>query len=168
MPELPRGCKTAGAILAIGIMFTCLGTCAGGPLLIESLTDWLITHNWTPTPCTIVRFGIDPGEPSNSSDMPNSPDKVDVEFRYQVGDKSYTSTRYFWEGNIASNRSITDYAAGVKATCYVNPNDPAQAVLDRGPGANLKWIWVLGLVLVGVVIIQGVRGKWSLPQHTSN
>jgi hypothetical protein len=72
---------------------------------------------------------------------------VDILYRYQFNGKQYKSNRYGFIGGSSSGRGgkqaiVKQYPPGSEKTCYVNPDDPAEAVLHRG----LSWMFLLGLI----------------------
>ena len=85
-------------------------------------------RDWTPTPCTIL-----------SSEVQSHGDtySIEVRFSYSVNDKSYESNRYdFVEGSSSGYDSkakvVRSIPPGSRTTCYVNPQNPSDAVLERG------------------------------------
>lgn len=108
---------------------------------------------WIPTPCTVassrVRTKILSGEYHVMTWWP------DVVFRYRVNGRDYRANTvnftdlptpwYYGERGIAAL-----YRWGAAATCFVNPNDPFEAVLGRQPSVDLWFgVWPLITALIG-------------------
>ncbi|MDG2123141.1 MAG: DUF3592 domain-containing protein [Verrucomicrobiales bacterium] len=133
-------------ILAMGVVFIAL--------LWGSYQRAKQTHTWTATPCHIVRSESEPFQPSDHS--PTSY-HFRVEFAYEVDGKTLSSTNYKrprrneWtskhEGTV--DKLVHEFPAGSDTTCYVDPADPAMAVLKRESKAPLYTIWFPGLFVAG-------------------
>jgi Protein of unknown function (DUF3592) len=116
------GCFAFGLIFFLfGGAFFALAFGRGFLKLVEA-------REWTPTPCTIL-----------SSEVQSHGDtySVEVRFSYNVNEHNYESTRFdFVEGSSSGYDSkakiVRQIPAGTRTTCYVNPKDPADAVLERG------------------------------------
>jgi len=116
------GCFVFGLIFFLfGAGFFALAFGRGFLKLIDA-------RDWTPTPCTIL-----------SSEVQSHGDtfSIEVRFSYNVNDHNYESSRYdFVEGSSSGYDSkakiVGQIPAGARTTCYVNPRDPADAVLERG------------------------------------
>ena len=65
-------------------------------------------------------------------------------------------------GHAEAQRLVDAHAAGSECPCYVNPQDPADAVLDRSPVRPVLTALVpLSVVLVGAVGLLRLRRKRS-------
>lgn len=100
-------------------------------------------QEWVETPCVILESEVVEERVSGSTSV--GPERstrsspaytIEARFRYDVGDKSYVSDRY--EFSDASDgyedwkrEVVAKLKPGTKTVCYVNPDDPAQAVLSR-------------------------------------
>ena len=88
---------------------------------------------WTETPCRIVSSGV--GEHFSGRDATYS---IDVTFEYEADGRRHTSNRYSFNPGTSSSGSagkwevVNSLRPGTKTTCYVDPADPASAVLRRG------------------------------------
>ncbi|HZW29579.1 MAG TPA: DUF3592 domain-containing protein [Isosphaeraceae bacterium] len=125
----------------------------------------LSSLGWRATPCVIqsgvVRPEFHGGLISFTAHWP------DLVYRYEVGGVAYRSNTY----NASALGSPWYYGArgvvrrhppGMRATCYVNPADPSEAVLDRTPSGT-QWFGVWPLILAvlggwGIVIAVTGRG----------
>ncbi len=100
--------------------------------LLRPAVRVMAARNWTQTRCRIVRsaVGVHFGDKGTTY-------SVDIEYSYRVGRRMFTSTNYDFMGGSSSGRSwketvVDRYPAGKPALCYVNPANPADAVLNRG------------------------------------
>ena len=146
-------------ILAMGILFIAL--------LWGSYKRAKQTHSWVPTPCHIVRSE---SEPFQRSDHSPTSYRFHVEFAYEVDGETLTSTHYQrprrneWvskhEGTV--EKLVLQFPAGSDATCYVDPADPAMAVLKRESKAPLYTIWFPGLFVaggLGIIVTSFLGGR---------
>jgi hypothetical protein len=121
---------------------------------------------WTPTPCRVVssvvaKHDIHGGEGAVVLF------RADVLYRYEVAGREYFSNAHCaWDGSspfyATGKRAITlEYPPGAAVTCYVNPHDPADAVLDTGVSAPMLVALVPGALgaILGVWIAGEVRGS---------
>lgn len=106
---------------------------------------------WVATPCTIQSATIDDSQLTQH----HAPKyRLDVRYTYEFAGKSHTGTRVKRLPVEKANRKKLvalqeQYPAGSNTTCYVNPEDPAFAVLEKDSKAALYSIWFPGLFVVG-------------------
>jgi hypothetical protein len=112
---------------------------------------------WTKTPCTVEDSGLTEGRGRRVTDT------FHVRFRYTVGGREYQSDRHDL-GVFAPTSHDRDevqklverYPAGQPADCYLNPEDPADAVLDRSPPAEDLGPFPAALLIAGGVVLLGL------------
>jgi hypothetical protein len=107
---------------------------------------------WTPTPCVVVSSKV-----GSHSDSDGTTYSVDILYRYTVAGREYRSDRYDAVGGSSSGHSgkaaiVARYPAGAKATCYVNPANPSEALLKPGAG----WSVLFGLIPVVFLVVGGL------------
>ncbi|MGC3960085.1 MAG: DUF3592 domain-containing protein [Verrucomicrobiota bacterium] len=92
------------------------------------------SHTWRPTLCEILHSKV--AEEPFSSTVTHFVLRVD--YTYQFNGRQYRSTRFTTGDRQGSTdvgkaeRAAVRFAAGARATCYVNPRNPQEAVLERG------------------------------------
>lgn len=137
--------KMIGAILGGGflLLFPAAGTLILWLCLIGPALMWCRTRSWVPTPCTIEQATVRPG--GKSTHWP------DILYRYEWQGRTYRSNRADLEVGSASGSGAADLVArhpvGGADTCFVNPADPGQAVLERRFFFRGGWV---GCVVGGV------------------
>jgi hypothetical protein len=103
--------------------------------------------------------------------------RVDIVYTYRVGKQQYRSSRYDFMGGSSSGygskqAAVDRYPRGKRTVCYVNPANPADAVLDRDYPDDLRIVWFVAIFpltgiggLVGTWISSRRRGisPWSPP-----
>jgi hypothetical protein len=121
--------------------------------------------DWQTVPCKILRSQV----------VEHKGDKQDtysiaISYAYDFGAIHYVGTRYDFWTNSSSNydyrREIVDRLhPGAKTVCYVNPEQPGEAVIGRGFGPDvwLGWIPVLFIAAGMAVVIFARRIAQSTP-----
>jgi len=96
--------------------------------------------SWPAVPCVILESKVQNIERSRTLFEPL------VRYRYLIGGQDYESDRIWFAGDVSqqgeqpSREAIRPYPSGSQTTCRVNPENPADSVLDpvlRGP---IPWI----------------------------
>jgi len=125
-PRWVPGCLVAflGIFLLAG-----LGTAV---FFVRPALQVLAARSWQPTPCTILYCAVrtHAGDKSETYSM-------DVLYSYLVDDREHRSSRFEFMGGSSSGyeryeEAARSHPAGSRATCYVDPGDPEEAVLERG------------------------------------
>lgn len=125
-----------------------------------SFTFWMFTirpfwgiyqaQSWAETPCTIVSSEVEvhAGDGDTYS--------IEIKYDYTFDGRPHRGERYhFMYGASSSGRKgkqavVDRYPRGLQTTCYVDPDDPSQAVLNRGLTADLWWgLFSLPFLAVG-------------------
>ena len=111
-------------------------------LLIVPGRKLLDARRWQPTPCVVLTSGVE-----ESSDSDGTTYRVAVSFTYTVSGIRYQSDRYDFMGAYSSGYDgkaevVARYPPGTEATCYVDPDEPSQAVFDR----RIKPVYLLALL----------------------
>jgi hypothetical protein len=126
--------------LGVGLIFSYM-------LTFQPLWGMLRSRDWVQTPCKILSSELNGNGDSS---------RIAVSFAYSVGNKEYTSERYCFlamSSNTAGGwkrRVIAEYPAGKVTSCFVNPGDPADAVIERGWVPDMWWgLFPIPFVLVG-------------------
>jgi hypothetical protein len=123
-------------------VFLLIGAVMGYFVTVRPVLGVLAARGWTPTPCTILSSEVRSHRGSKSTTY-----SADIHYAYEVDGRPFHSDRAKFMGGSSSGRGgkmefVRRYPGGAKATCYVNPRDPSDAVLERGFTSDM---WV-GLV----------------------
>lgn len=120
------------AILFLGI---------GGALFCGfGLGPWwgvLSARNWIATPCTVVSSAT---EADGDGGL-----RLAIVFTYAVDRKEYRSDTYCFSSmssntaNAWKERVVQAHPPGRRTTCYVDPGNPARAVVERGWVPDMWW-----------------------------
>lgn len=89
-------------------------------------------RHWPATPCVIVSNEVR----SHSGSKGGTTYSVDILYQYEVDGRKHQSNRYDFMGGSSSGYAVKAaivrrFPPGATATCYVNPRDPNDAVLER-------------------------------------
>lgn len=114
-------------------------------------------RSWQPAECVILRSEVT----EEKSD--ESPYGFAVRYEYQWQGRTYSSDKWSRQRAAFSDFSkaqslVTAYKLDTKATCYVNPANPSEALLQR-PTLWIGLVIFLPLVFV-IVGFVGVTGMW--------
>lgn len=135
---------------------------------IRPVMGVLDARDWRATPCTIIssEVSVHDGDDNNTY-------SVDITYRYEVSGRVFTSDRYSFVTGSSSGRSgkqriVNAHRPGSMKTCYVNPADPQDAVLNRGMTAGI-WVGLMAGVfpaigfggIIGVAYAQHRRNRRS-------
>lgn len=126
-----RGQPTGCLVLFFGI-FLAVGCALSYFLLWRPMSRFVEAQSWQATPCTIEASRV---EESSGSD--GTTYKVAVTFTYLGRDgREYRSSRYDFmdvssSGYDGKAAVVARYPAGTRTTCWVDPQDPGEAVLSR-------------------------------------
>jgi hypothetical protein len=131
-------------------------------LTIRPLWNVARASEWVATPCTIVSSKLNVDTSADGSTY-----SVDVAYRYTYAGREYEGTRYDFV-SISSNTSVAakkriveSHAPGTRATCYVNPDDPAESVINPGLRPEMWWgLFPIPFVLVGTCGLLFGVGIW--------
>lgn len=129
-----------GVFLAAGLGFLT-------PIFILPVARMAGAIDWQPATCEIIEARL-----YTSSDSDGSTYRVDVNYRYEFGGRSYAGDRYRFMRMTTSGRDSKASAVARlnrerRVPCWVNPENPAESVIERGP-SNEMWFALIPLVFV--------------------
>jgi len=123
------------------------------------------TRGWAETACQITRSEVVEERPT-----PNSPVayRAVVEYSYEFGGQSLTGTKIKRVDGPTSHpkraaQVTEEFPSGLRLNCWVNPDNPAQAILKHGTLAPLYSIWFPGLFVVAGIGIAVNSLRRALP-----
>ncbi|MBL7646161.1 MAG: DUF3592 domain-containing protein [Candidatus Hydrogenedentes bacterium] len=135
MRAISRSKSTAasGCVLKlVGMVFFLVGSglfigLSGVPLL-----NWFNAQSWPSVTCTILSSSVGTHSSSDGGDTYS----VDIRYAYEYDGVPYESDRYNFFGGSSSGydgkqAAVEQYPAGELRQCYINPETPSEAVLNR-------------------------------------
>jgi hypothetical protein len=129
-------------------------------LFIRPVYRIATSGDWVEVPCTVIS-----SEVGSHSDSDGTTYSIDITFTYEYEGKTYRSDDYNFMGGSSSGRSgkekvVRRYPPGSEQACFVNPDDPSEAVLSR----DFSWEFLFGIIplvfaVVGAVGIMYAFGR---------
>ena len=150
-----------------GSVFFCSGALfcwfAGLNPLLKSLNS----NDWQEVSCVIDSSRVKSHHSSGGTSY-----SVDIRFSYSVQGSNYQSDTYNFEPGSSGDRSskaeiVARYPLGSKHSCWVNPDDPSQAVLSRKIPRGIYFTIPFSTVfmLIGGAVLLGTAGllpkRWT-------
>jgi len=135
-PGQVAGCGAAffGVFLLVGLAFLAV--------FVVPAVRVVQAFSWDPVPCEILASSVafHSGEDSGTY-------SVEVSYRYSIAGRDYTASRYRFlsgssSGSEGKQRVVDSLPPGTVTTCWVDPGDPSEAVLDRG----FHWEYLFALL----------------------
>lgn len=107
--------------------------------------------DWREVPCQIVASTIDGSQIDQHFETKY---EFQVSYRYEIDGRTYLGEDAKSKPIVAGIRKKLEkwevrYPTGSTATCFVNPEESAEAVLDRDTKASIYSLWFPGLFVVG-------------------
>ncbi len=154
------GGRIAGVLF--GLVFAGAGVAMLIFLFVLPVMRVVDGRGWTPVPCTVVSSTV-----TTHSDSDGTTYGVEIVYRYEIDGRSYSSDRRSFavdgssSGRSGKEKFVADHPPGKAMTCYVDPSDPASAVLDRGISASFLWgLFPLPFLAIGLFVIYfSLRGN---------
>lgn len=154
--------KSAGASVGcLGLFFLVFFTAGAALLWLFSIRPMLKVQDartWPPVPCTVTESRV---EESRDSDGTTYKAVITGSYAYQgqeYGGARYDFTNYSSSGYDGKAAIVARYPVGTRTECYVNPADPAEAVLDRSASSR----YLLGLFGLIFMLPGLFGGVWAL------
>jgi hypothetical protein len=131
----------------VGGVFTLTGVLFMHGIFARSWLVMRASADWRAVPCVITSSKVQ----SHSSDD-GVTYSVEITYDYEVDGEKFIGTRYNFAFGTSNLRDWRDHAVkahprGHKTVCYVNPNDPVDAVLVREMGPD-AWFALLPAVFI--------------------
>jgi hypothetical protein len=134
------------------LIFLIVGGVAIALVFVRPILNIQRARNWPATPCRVISSRV------QSHHGKRTTYSVDILYAYTMENREYRSNQYDFMMQSNGSRSekegiVQHYRPGTKVTCYVDPQDPTDAVLEPRFSSSM---WV-GLV-PGVFFVIGVAG----------
>jgi len=143
----------AGCMVLFFLIFAVVGGAILWFLLVRPMSKVIDARSWPPVPCTVVESRVD-----ESSGEDGSTYRPLVNAAYHVDGVEHRSATYDFSGSVYSSgydgkaEIVARYPVGAHITCYVNPDDTAEAVISRElSGSYFFGLFGLMFFLPGVI-----------------
>jgi hypothetical protein len=157
--------KAVAAGRGCGALFFLVFAIAGGAfayMMLGGIMKDVRTRSWVATDAVLI--GQPTGTKSNALERDNAASNTEerVAYRYNFEGRNYTGDRVTPDGSMKMNgrssdsgRRLANMPVGTRVTCYVNPANPAEAVLEQ---RSLTYAWFL--LLPGIFLLVGLGGVY--------
>ena len=137
--------------IVIGLSLAAIGGFFVYALLAHGLAKAVDADNWIETHCTISKSEIRTWKPSPNSGLTH---ELDIVYHYSIDGKEYTSKQFRRTAMRSGHKekvrkAMGQFPAGSEATCFVNPDNPSEAILKKDTKAVGYTVWFPGLFVVG-------------------
>jgi len=167
--KIPSSLDRRAAIAGMGFCAALLLGGASALFYFFQLHPWLqsrAAQAWAQVPCRIIQCQLNTHTSSGKSHSQSY--DLSLDYRYTVGGATQEATTYDFTMGATSDydwwaSAAQYYQPGMAAVCYVNPQNPASAVLVRDFDRNtVAWVFVFvlgapGLGLVAWTIYRAMR-----------
>ena len=146
--------------------FLLLGTGTFCGFFVQPATRVFAAQSWPEVSCRVLSSNVQTD--SSGSDEPTY--RADILYAYTIGDREFRSNRHSFLGGGSSGREgkaaiVRQFPPEKTTVCFVNPDDPTEAVLDRGLQTEM-WFGLIPLVFVAVGALGLIHARRSHPGRT--
>ena len=150
-PISDRASPTAGRrpVVLFSFVFLLMGCGFLYGLFLRPVSKILVASRWPAVPCVVISSEVRSHDSDDGTTY-----SVNILYRYEFNGREFKSNRYHFMGGSSSGYSgkqavVSRHPPGSSSTCYVNPGDPTEAVLERGFTPDL-WFGLIPLAFVAV------------------
>jgi Protein of unknown function (DUF3592) len=144
---VPAKNKSAGIVKCS--FFLLIGGVALYFLFLHPMSKVIVARSWPAVPCNIISNAV-----KSHSGSKGTTYSINIFYSYDFNGHPHKSNAYDFMSGSSSGYAgkqavVSQYPSGTKAICYVNPNDPTEAVLMRGQ-SSMMWFALIPLVFVAI------------------
>ena len=161
-PKSQSNTQTAagrGCFVLFGLVFFLVGAAVGYFMFVRPLVKGIAAGRWPQVPCEIIHSAI-----GSKSDSDGTQYTLDIHYRYSVRGRQMESRRYSFESGSSNVRGwreeiVRRNPVGTQTLCYVNPDDPKDAVISTSLGGD-RWFAFIPIIftLAGAgIMVAGIR-----------
>lgn len=148
-------------ILVVGLGFSTVGFGLLGGLTFPLVRDYFAMKEWQPVPAKVVWSRVVTGRSGKSDSS-----KPDVFYQYMAGGEKRFSNHFTLvpvSTNLTSGtrNTVKEYTAGKSIVCYMNPEKPWQAIVQRG----LRWSCLFALFPVPFAVLGSYMVRYGLRKN---
>jgi Protein of unknown function (DUF3592) len=146
-----------GCAVLLPLVFVAFGLVFLVPFFLAPASRSLAARSWESVGCEILASDV-----QAHSDSDGTTYSVEVRYRYRFRGQEYEGNRYnFFSGSSSGQQGKQDVVDGLPvgstASCWVDPDDPYDSVLDRGFSGELAF----GLIPL-LFIAVGLGVSWAM------
>lgn len=156
LSERRRAGQSTGCLVLFGAVFVIAGLVALHFAFVRPVSRIAAARSWQETPCVIEESRV-----LENSDSDGTTYKPEIRYSYTFEGREYRSDRYRFFDAWSSGRSgkeevVAHYSPGLRTVCWVDPENPSEAVLVR----DFSPVYLLGLIPL-VFVVVGVGVAWA-------
>lgn len=165
---VPAGRRSPPNPAVMKVVFTVMLVAGLIGTYVLGLRPWLQSkeaERWNETGCRIVWSGVK----AEAGSKGRTNYSVGVDYAYEWKGRKYHGARYDFRptssGTFEESKAVVDrLPPGTETTCWVNPDVPAESVIDRSVGS---WILVglAPLFFVGIAIVGLMAARSAAPRR---
>lgn len=147
-----------GCAVLFNLIFVVVGIGVFYVASYAPMKQWYLAQSWQSVPCVILESGVR----SHSSKNGTPTYSVFVAYAYEVDGKPYVSSAYNFSNDSSSGREGKEFVVeqippGKRTVCYVDPEDPTNAVFDR----TWNWFYAFGFIFLFTFVPIGLWAIFS-------
>ena len=154
--------QPAGCLILFGSLFFLIGLFAFWNALIVPMRSYLSAQSWQQTPCTILTAQLKESQGDDTTTY-----SAEFTYEYHFAGAGYVGNQDNSFKSSGSRKSamarLDALPVGIQTQCWVNPERPAQALLDRsiawGPALGSLAILICFCGLGGGLAYYGLRTR---------
>jgi hypothetical protein len=140
-------------VLVLCLVFASIGLLAGWSMTGRPLLRWWTAQTWPAMQCEVISSQVATHADIEGGDTGETY-SIDIEYRYHIGGRPFTSRRYDFMQRSDTARADQDalvetYPPGRVFECFVDPDDPAEALISR----RFRKGYLFGLLFVGAFTV---------------
>jgi hypothetical protein len=147
--------RLLGSLRSLGVAVLTLGALAFWLFYLEPARGAEAARGWTATDCRIVSTE----RTLRTGKRRHTKVGLEVVYEYNVGGQSHRSSLYRFGGHVEEpeiTQAVTHFLSGQRAVCWVDPADPARAVLLQGFSPKPADVaFAVSCLLGGTVLLAG-------------
>lgn len=142
--------------LLFGALFFVIGATMFYFMTLVPMSNLIRAQGWEEVTCVIESSQVidHPGDDGTTY-------SIDIRYRYNINNQDYPGDRYNFmfgssSGSSGKQKIIRQYKPGTEKTCYVNPDEFTESVLNRSLSASYLWcLFPLPFAGAGLAVIIG-------------
>ena len=158
-----------GCLVLFFLVFLLMGGGFFYGFFVRPVLGIMAARDWLEVPCTVLSSEVKSHRGDDGTTY-----SIGMVYTYEFAGREHQSSRYDFMGGSSSGyagkRAVVDrLPPGTRTMCYVNPDDPADAVLERGYTPDL-WFGLIPLVFVAVGLggtVYSLR-RWRRPADAAS
>jgi len=163
--RLPSASPRAGRGVGVVVLAACaiLGSIFTWYFTVGTWQEYFDARHWPEVPCVVESSRVQSHRGDDSTTY-----SVDILYRYAVNERAFRSNQYSFIGGSSSGYAdkrliVAQHPEGKATVCFVNPDDPYVALLDR----DFSWSMLLTVIPIVPMMI-GIVGLFVMTRKADS